>query len=547
MLSNAHPALVWFKRDLRVVDHAALHAAGAMAPDLPLRGLYIVEPDLWAQPDAAGRHWDFLVESLRDLDRAMRKLGGELLVEQGEALAVLARVHAIAPFEALLSHEETGNGFTYARDLAVANWCRQRGVRQQEWPQMGVVRRLKDRDHWHLKWEQFMRQPLWPTAAPWSGPAGLPGSGGAPAAAPTRPEPIPFAPPLVAQDDTPVPGRQRGGRDAGLRVLHAFLNDRCGQYRGGISSPLSAPTACSRLSPYLALGCLGTREVVQATRARMAELEGVDERWAARQQAGLWAFLSRMHWHCHFIQKLESEPELEWRNLHRGYDGLREGEFNLAHFDALTQGRTGWPLVDACVTMLRETGWINFRMRAMLVSVASYALWLHWRPVGLWLARQFVDYEPGIHWSQMQMQAGTTGINTTRVYNPIKQARDQDPQGRFVRRWLPAMRRVPDAWLFEPWRMPPELQAQCGLRVGSDPEADIALPLVDLEVATREAKARVHGLRAQPEVKAAKEAIVDKHGSRTFRDGRSRSHVRSRQAASRPTVAEASPQLDLGF
>ncbi|MEY2844454.1 MAG: hypothetical protein RI920_2491, partial [Pseudomonadota bacterium] len=158
MLSNAHPALVWFKRDLRVVDHAALHAAEAMAPDLPLRGLYIVEPDLWAQPDAAGRHWDFLVESLRDLDRAMRKLGGELLVEQGEALAVLARVHAVGPFKALLSHEETGNGFTYARDLAVADWCRQRGVRQQEWPQMGVVRRLKDRDHWHLKWEQFMRQ-----------------------------------------------------------------------------------------------------------------------------------------------------------------------------------------------------------------------------------------------------------------------------------------------------------------------------------------------------------------------------------------------------
>jgi deoxyribodipyrimidine photo-lyase len=88
--------------------------------------------------------------------------------------------------------------------------------------------------------------------------------------------------------------------------------------------------------------------------------------------------------------------------------------------------------------------------------------------VGEWLARAFIDYEPGIHWSQMQMQAGTTGINTTRVYNPIKQARDHDPKGRFVRHWLPALARVPDAWLFEPWRMPPDIQARCGVRVGVD-------------------------------------------------------------------------------
>jgi len=295
--------------------------------------------------------------------------------------------------------------------------------------------------------------------------------------------------------------RQRGGRAQGLKVLASFLQDRASRYRGGISSPLSAIDACSRLSPYLAWGCLSVREVVQATQTRMQALDGQPGQ-AERQLAGLKAFLSRLHWHCHFMQKLESEPELEWRNMHRGYDGLRD-ELDTARLDALVAGRTGWPLVDACVAMLRDTGWLNFRMRAMLVSVATYPLWLPWRPVGLWLARQFVDYEPGIHWSQMQMQAGTTGINTTRVYNPIKQARDQDPDGRFVRRWVPALRRVPDTWLFEPWRMPLDVQQRCGVHVGTDPQADLPVPLVDLDEALRTARARVHAVRARPDVQAA--------------------------------------------
>ena len=289
----------------------------------------------------------------------------------------------------------------------------------------------------------------------------------------------------------------------------------------------------------------------------MAELRHGTEPDAQRQRAGLNAFVSRLYWHCHFIQKLESQPDIEWRNLHRGYDGLREPDWNPAHFEALTQGRTGWPLVDACVAMLHQTGWLNFRMRAMLVSVASYPLWLHWQPVGLWLAREFLDYEPGIHWSQMQMQAGTTGINTTRVYNPIKQAQDHDPHGHFVRRWLPAMRRVPDAWLFEPWRMPPSVQAACGVTVG----VDLPQPLVDLATATRTAKARLHALRAQPEVKAAKAAIVQRHGSRngmpgaTARDANGHETATSRRhapsAAKRrtpPAAAQApAPQLSLDF
>ena len=206
--------------------------------------------------------------------------------------------------------------------------------------------------------------------------------------------------------------------------------------------------------------------------------------------------------------------------MHRGYDGLREQDFNLDYFEALKDARTGWPMVDACVTMLRETGWLNFRMRAMLVSVAAYPLWLHWRPVGEWLATQFLDYEPGIHWSQMQMQSGTTGINTTRVYNPIKQAQDHDPHGQFVKRWLPHMRHVSATWLFQPWLMPQPMRSPEGALV------DIVQPVVDLATATRESKQRLHQLRQTPTVKAGKKEVIDKHASRKKTNARSKSAVK---------------------
>ncbi|MFM7800821.1 MAG: FAD-binding domain-containing protein [Limnohabitans sp.] len=246
------------------------------------------------------------------------------------------------------------------------------------------------------------------------------------------------------------------------------------------------------------------REVVQYTRSHIAALPPQ----ASRQSAGLSAFLSRLYWHCHFIQKLESEPSIECQNMHRGYDGLRENDFSTSHFEALQQGKTGWPMVDACVIMLKETGWLNFRMRAMLVSVAAYPLWLHWRPVGNWLATQFLDYEPGIHWSQLQMQSGTTGINTTRVYNPIKQAKDHDPHGKFVRRWLPRMRDVPQEWIFQPWLMPHMMQTKAK---GAN---EIIHPLVDLAEATRVAKQQLYELRQSPSTQAGKKAVIDKHASR---------------------------------
>nr|WP_314862911.1 FAD-binding domain-containing protein [uncultured Undibacterium sp.] len=526
-------SVVWFKRDLRLHDHAALVEAASRGPILCL---YVVEPGLWAQPDAARQHFEFILESLRDLYISLKQHAGRLHVVTGDIIDVLTALHNQAPFHSLCAHEETGNAWTYQRDLAVGHWCRAQQVNWQEFRQFGVVRRLADRDHWKASWDAHVEQMCLSIPAqiqfvemPWQD---------------TTP---PSADRLNLNQVDP-PHRQRGGRQAGLAVLSSFLHERSACYRGGISSPLSAPDACSRLSPYLTFGCLSLREVVHATVQRMEQLHEDDliskHPAAARMKQGLNAFVSRLYWHCHFIQKLESEPEIEYHNMHRGYDGLREHDWNETHFQAFIQGRTGWPMVDACIAMLRETGWINFRMRAMLVSVASYPLWLDWRPVGAWLATQFLDYEPGIHWSQMQMQSGTTGINVPRVYNPIKQAHDHDPKGAFVRRWLPAMRKVPDLFLFEPWTMPADVQAAYDIQLGGD----IPFPLVEIEVATREAKAKLFAVRGQAEVRAGKSAVVKKHGSRRTRNVK-RDKNRSKEPKSRGDniAAGVDDEQQLGF
>jgi deoxyribodipyrimidine photo-lyase len=179
---------------------------------------------------------------------------------------------------------------------------------------------------------------------------------------------------------------------------------------------------------------------------------------------------------------------------------------------------------------LSATGWINFRMRAMLVSFASYNLWLPWQETGTVLARLFTDYEPGIHWPQMQMQSGTTGINTIRLYNPVKQGHDQDPDGAFVRRWVPELGSVPDEHLQEPWMWPYAATA-IGQRY--------PVRIVDLAATTKAAKDRIYGARHAAGFRAAADAIQDKHGSR-----KSGMPITGQKRSSKSSSAPAKTQLE---
>ena len=473
-------SVLWFKRDLRIHDHPALALAAREEAVVPL---YIIEPEYWALPDTSGRQFAFLQESLADLQTALRSLGSDLVIRVGDAVTVLEDVHQAVGFDHLVSHEETGNAWTYARDRRVAAWARARSVRWHELPQSGVVRRLQARDGWAGQRNAFIArvQAAAPKALP---PCDLPS------------DPVPT---LCAPDI--CPDRQPGGRNNALSLLGGFLTDRGQTYRRAMSSPLEGATACSRLSPHLALGTVTIREVAQATAARQREVKGGPrDGWVG----SLKSFQSRLAWRDHFMQKLEDEPALEHRCLHRAYESMRPLEPDHSRLAAWENGETGLPFLDACMRSLRATGWLNFRMRAMVVSVASYHLWLDWRSTGPHLARMFTDYEPGIHWSQMQMQSGTTGINTPRIYNPIKQGTDQDPTGAFTRMWLPELADVPDRHLQMPW-----MWNGAGGLLGRTYPA----PSVDVTEAARAARERIFGMRRNAD-RTETRRVIQKHASR---------------------------------
>lgn len=483
--------LIWFKRDLRIEDHRPLRAA---ANEGPVYAVYVLESDYLQHPTTSPLHVSFLLASLRTLQSELRSLGGELHVARGDVVEVFEALHERHGITRLWSHQETGLGYTYERDQAVGAWARQREVPWREFRQHGVFRGLRERDGWAERWHQEMADPVEPPPASsvWQAPDD---------ALTTVPELDSLTLHRFPEERSDHPPWETGET-----LLTTFLSERGQGYQKGMSAPEEAWLRCSRISPHLALGTLSFRRVFKEFLDRKKAIKEEPKSPDRTQwQRSMQSFGKRLRWHCHFIQKLEMEPELEFHAMHEHLRGLRPTPEDTTRIDAWSTGHTGYPMVDACMRSLNHNGWINFRMRAMLVSFACYHLWLPWQLVSERLARKFIDYEPGIHICQVQMQSGVTGINALRMYSPAKQLLDQDPTGSFVYRWVPELAGLPVEQLSSSLPLGDEIQAAAN---------DYPAPIVEHVEATRSARSKIWSIRSRAEAKLESQRVYEKHGSR---------------------------------
>ena len=490
--------VVWFKRDLRIRDHAPLFEA-AKEKD-PLILLYLVEPERLAQPDTDPTHIEWELDCATELDKNLETIGGSLHIVYSNVIDCLSKINDEYRINKIFSHQETGTSWSYERDRRVKEWCNEEGVPWKEFPSNGVIRGLMDRDHWKgLRDKRMLKSPIPPPDSIESIPA--------PEVKPTI-DSMGLTPRKLTQ--RPIPGE-----NAALETLDSFLNSRGESYRWRMSSPAEASHHCSRLSPYFSTGCLSIRSALWKTNQRKAALgeSNIGKKSKSSWVKSLSSFQSRLAWHCHFIQKLEQEPTLDSIAMNVDLDSRMHREFDENIFHAWATGNTGWPFFDACMRQLISTGWINFRMRAMIMSVSSYTLWLPWRDSGLHLARLFLDYEPGIHWSQVGMQSGTTGINSIRAYSIHKQGLDHDPNGDFIKSWVPSLKNVPTEFIHQPWKMPLVTQNESGCVIGRDYPS----PMLDESKSRREGVARAYSARRNEKSRETSKKVYEKHGSRKNR------------------------------
>lgn len=481
--------LVWYKRDLRISDHTPLSEALRIAK---VNGIWVIafysfEPRVVEAPDFSLFHRQFIEESLQCLSEWLQAIGVPLMIFERNISDVMKYILEYYDIEHIFSHEETGNAITYDRDILMAKYLNIKKILWTEYSTNGVVRRLRSRDDWSKIWNSRMIEPIVapPEWQKW------------------------FSCRLIS--DTWQQGRvsrhiQKWWEIEWQKTLAIFLTSRGKGYMWGMSRPIEGQNASSRISPYLAYGCISLKQVVQMTWIRIHDLK---KKWDTRFLRGLQAFHSRLHWQSHFIQKLEDEPRLETMNAVSLYDSIRT-EYSDELMSAIEQARTGIPFIDGIVRQLQAIWWVNFRARATLVSFVCCTCMQPWQGrFAHWLARLFTDYEPGIHYMQLQMQSWTMGINTIRIYNPTKQLYDKDSDGRFVDIYLPELSKLPKHLQAEPWKISQMESIEYDFVLGRD----YPHPIIDIEVANRKARVILYGMKRtiDPSEKAR---IFEKHGSR---------------------------------
>ncbi|MGO3300880.1 MAG: deoxyribodipyrimidine photo-lyase, partial [Pseudoalteromonas sp.] len=325
--------LVWFKRDLRLSDHQPLK--NAFNSDLPALLIYNFEPLLLDDPHYNQRHWRFVYQSIRDMNEQLIRFNTQIYIFNCSMQSLIEALTQQFVINTLFSHQEIGLNNTFTRDKAIQRQCHELQINWQESPTGAVIRGKKNRHQWNEKWQQTMQSPL---ATPnWKIATFIKLNNYVPPVLPTS---------FYETDEL----FQQGGARLAQNVMTSFLSQRGQGYQRGISSPSLSQTHFSRLSAHLAWGNLSLRQVNQATIT------------AYQQQKSDWkrplaAFISRLHWHCHFMQKFESQPDMEYLAVNSGYYSFpyRCDDNVASDLACFIEGQTGIPIIDACMRCLKHT------------------------------------------------------------------------------------------------------------------------------------------------------------------------------------------------